>query len=163
MKDKELVKEKKNQLIELTSKFCDEHLDEDYKRLCIKLIEKMGRKRTVPFLSGQIEIWAASIIHAIGYINFLSDKSFEPYMRNEDISKYFGSTIATVAKKSKTIREMFRMGYYDSEFSTKRMEEHNPMADMVMINGFIVDINDLSPAEQEYVRAELDRQKKGKK
>jgi len=40
---------KKDQLIQMTSKFCEEHLDEEYEFLCKKMIEKMGRKRVVPF------------------------------------------------------------------------------------------------------------------
>ena len=64
MKDKTLVEEKMQKLIEMTARFCDEHLDEEYKQLCEKLIRKMSRKRNVPFLSGRIEIWAAAIIYA---------------------------------------------------------------------------------------------------
>ena len=41
MKD-EKTKIRQDQLIEMTSSFCDEKLDDDYKQLCIKLIEKMG-------------------------------------------------------------------------------------------------------------------------
>ena len=30
-------------------------------------------------MSGKLEIWAAGIIHAIGIVKFLFDKSSEPY------------------------------------------------------------------------------------
>lgn len=73
-------------LIEMTAGFCETHLDVEYKKLCEKLIRKMARKRNVPFLSGRMEIWAAAIVYAIGSINFLFDKSFEPYVSAQDIS-----------------------------------------------------------------------------
>ena len=56
MRDKDLIQEKKQKLIEMTAKFCNEYLDNDYKQLCEKLIQKMSCKRNVPFLSGKIEV-----------------------------------------------------------------------------------------------------------
>ncbi|MBM3267656.1 MAG: hypothetical protein FJZ01_08420 [Candidatus Sericytochromatia bacterium] len=87
--DKALLLEKTQKLVALTSKFCDEFLDEDYKQLCEKLILKMARKRQVPFESGKLEIWAASVIHTIGTINFLFDRSFEPYSTPRAIADYY--------------------------------------------------------------------------
>jgi len=81
MKDKTIIEEKAQKLLEMTGMFCREYLDEDYKQLCAKLIGKMSRKRGVPFLSGRIEIWAAAVVYALGSINFLFDKSFKPYVR----------------------------------------------------------------------------------
>ncbi|MFO8052147.1 MAG: hypothetical protein R6V01_10700 [Thermoplasmatota archaeon] len=41
--------------------------------------------------------------------------------------------------KAKKIREMFRMGYFDQEFSTDHISENNPMNNFVMLeNGLIV-------------------------
>ena len=56
-KDKETIQKYTETLIQMTNDFCDQHLDEDYKALCEKMIGKMSRKREVPFLSGKIEIW----------------------------------------------------------------------------------------------------------
>ena len=78
MIDRELIKQKKEALIEMADGFADRNLDADYKMLCRKLIDKMSRKRQVPFLSGRLEIWAAAVVYALGQINFLFDKSFEP-------------------------------------------------------------------------------------
>lgn len=126
MRDKVLVEEKMQKLIEMTARFCAEYLDDDYKQLCEKLIRKMSRKRNVPFLSGRIEIWAAAVVYAIGSINFLFDRNFEPYASGEDICNYFGTSKSTTSQKSKVIRDMFKLGYYDKEFSTSHMMQSNP-------------------------------------
>jgi hypothetical protein len=160
VRDKELIQNKSQQLIEMTSKYCDEYLDDDYKQLCTKLIKKMERKRVVPFLSGKIEIWAAAIVYTIGSVNFLFDKSFEPYVKGEDISTYFGTSKSTTTQKAKVIRDMFKLHYYDTEFSTRKMHESNPFGEMVVIDGFIVDKNSLAPEMQEYVEAELKRKRR---
>ena len=132
MRDKKLIEERMQKLIEMTDGFCDKYLDEDYKQLREKLLRKMSHKQNVPFLSGRIEIWAAAIIHAIGIINFLFDRSFEPYLSAEDLSNYFGTSKSTVSQKSRVIRDMFKMGYWDQEFSTIPMKESNPFSDLEM-------------------------------
>jgi len=138
VKDKTAIENKKEQLIEMTEKFCEKYLDEDYKNLCNKLISKMSRKRVVPFMSGKIEIWAAAVIYALGSINFLFDKSFKPYASADDICDYFGTNKSTTSQKAKIIRDMFNMGYFDKEFSTSRMQENDPFSKLRMVNGFIV-------------------------
>jgi len=135
MKDNVLIEKKKQKLIELTTGFCDAYLDNDYKQLCEKLILKMSRKHNVPFLRGRLEIWAAAIVHAIGSINFLFDRSFKPYSSIKEISDHFGAVQSTISQKAKQIRDMFKMRYYDKEFSTSYMKEKNPFSDLVLING----------------------------
>jgi len=154
MKEKKMIEEKTQQLIGMTGSFCQQFLDEDYKQLCEKLIMKMSRKRVVPFLSGRMEIWAAAVVYALGSINFLFDKSFAPYATGEDICNFFGTSKSTTAQKSKVIRDMFKMGYYDRDFSTKHMKENSPFPNLVMINGLIVDKRYLPPEVQEMLKRE---------
>ena len=151
---KEEVKNKEKKLLELTGSFCTQELDDDYYQLCEKLILKLGRKRDVPFKSGKIEIWAAAVIHAIGSINFLFDKSFEPYVTAEQISDYFGTKKSTVSNKARQIKDMFKLGYYDTNFSTQKMTENNPFNDMVMVNGLIVPLSSIPEDLQEMVKKE---------
>ena len=141
MSDRELIKQKKEALIEMTNGFADRYLDEDYKMLCRKLIDKMSRKRKVPFISGKLEIWAAAIVYSLGQINFLFDKSFEPYVSATDLCNYFGTSQSTTSQKAKIIRDMLKMRYFDEEFTTKRMLKENPLIEFVMINGLIVPVS----------------------
>ena len=149
---KQEIKQKEEKLIEMTGAFCAQKLDDDYFQLCEKLVKKLGRKRDVPFQRGKIEIWAAAVIYAIGSINFLFDKSFEPYMTADQISEYFGTKISTVYNKAREIKDMFNMWHYSPEFSTKRMTESNPFNQMVMVGGFIVPIDTLPDDLQQMVR-----------
>jgi hypothetical protein len=94
--DKEKIEAISQQLLELTGQFCDQHLDEEYKALCAKLILKMKRKRQVPFLSGKVNTWAALSVYALGQINFLFDRSFEPYVSADQIANHFGVSKSTM-------------------------------------------------------------------
>lgn len=122
----------------MTAAFCQQHADGEYERLCRKLIEKMARKRAVPFLSGRVEIWAAAIVYALGSINFLFDKSFPPYATSDTICDSFQVSKRTAAQKAKLIRDMFKLEYFDPEFSTEHMAKNNPLARLRMVNGFLV-------------------------
>lgn len=149
---KQEIKQREEKLLEITGAFCVQKLDDDYFQLCEKLIKKLGRKRDVPFQRGKLEIWAAAVIHAIGSINFLFDKSFEPYMTADQISEYFGTKNSTVSNKAREIKDMFDIWHFSPEFSTQRMIELNPFNQMVMVDGFIVPIDTLPDDLQKMVK-----------
>ena len=113
------IKQKESQLIEMVCGFCDEKLDEEYISLCVKLIEKLGRKREVPFKRGKLENWASGIIYAIGQINFLFDSDFEPYVTPDEICTYFGTKKSTASNKARDIRQILNLKLGDKEFSTE--------------------------------------------
>lgn len=140
MKDPKML-EKKERLLQLVKGFCQEYLDEEYEELSCKMVEKLGRKRTVPFMSGKLEVWAAGIIHAIGTINFLFDSSSDPHVSVHDICGYYGCAQSTSTQKSKLLRDMFKMSYFDNEFGTRRSLESSPFKEMFSLNGLIVPID----------------------
>ena len=150
--EKKIIQEKQEKLLALVSSFCKAKLDDEYSEVCEHLVKKLGRKRNVIFASGQLEIWAAAVIHAVGTVNFLFDRSTKPYASIDDINDFFGTKKSTTSGKSKIIRDLLKMRYWDNEFSTKTMQEGNPYADMVTVNGLIMPIGALPPEIQETVR-----------
>ena len=150
--EKEKIEAISQELIKLTGEFCDQYLDEEYKQLAEKLILKMKRKRQAPFLRGRVNTWAAAIIYALGQINFLFDRGSEPYVAAGDIPRYFGVSQSTVGQKAKSIRDMFKLRYWDQEFSIPRMRDSDPFKNMVMIDSLVVPVSMLSPEVQEELR-----------
>ena len=141
MTNKDKLTNLKEKLVKMTGEYCRNNVNEEYETLCKKLIDKLARKRVVPFTVGKMEIWAAAIVHAIGTTNFLFDKSSKPYVAPEDISKYFNVPKSTLRAKSKVIRELLKIDYYDPDFSTAHMAKNNPFAKLRMVNGFIVTLD----------------------
>lgn len=136
--NKEKVAEKKAQLLRLTMDYSQRYLNDEYSAVIDKLINKMARKREVPFITGKIEIWAAAVIHALGTINFLFDKSSQPYVAVPDICHFFETKQSTTSQKSKKIRDMFNMSYFDGDFSTESVSQQSPFNHLKMVNGFMV-------------------------
>ncbi len=116
----------KQEIIELIEIFCDKYLNDEYKQLCAKLMQKLSRKHNVPFLRGRIEIWAASVIIAIGKINFLFDKSSGFNVSRDNIADFFGVSKSTISQKATAIINMLKLGYWDAEFSTENMRNKKP-------------------------------------
>ncbi len=137
-RDKRLIDERAGALIEMTAAFSSARLDEEYRDLCERVIRKMTRKRSVPFLRGRPEIWAAAVVYAVGQINFLFDKSFEPYVTASAICDHFGAKKSSVSQKAKAIRDMFKLDYWNPEFSTSRMLERSPLKDLMVVDDLIV-------------------------
>ena len=146
MREKEAIENRKSQIKDLIKEFCLQKLDNDYFELSKRLLDKLGRKRVVPFMSGKIEIWAVAVIHALGSINFLFDKSFQPYTTIDELNDFFGTNKSTTGSKSKIIRDLLNLGYFDNEFSTTHIKQNNPFDKLMMVNGLIVSKNELEPS-----------------
>lgn len=149
---KEEIKAKEALLIDLTRNFCIQNLNEEYAELCVGLIKKMGRKREVPFKRGKPEIWAAAVIHTIGSLNFLFDSSFEPYITSKNIHDHFGTKSSTVSNKAAEIKKMFKLWYYNSEFSTGYMHQKNPFSDLIMVDDLMLPLDSLPEYMQQMVK-----------
>ena len=165
IKEKSAIESRKNQILNLIKEFCIQNLDDDYFELSERLLNKLGRKRDVPFMSGKIEIWAAAVIHALGTINFLFDKSFEPYTTVEEINVFFGTNKSSTGQKSKVIRDLLNLGYFDSEFSTQRAKQNNPFDKLTMVNGFFMFKDSLPevPPKKDILPERLPKKEKKKK
>lgn len=135
---REEIKTKEKQLLMMVGDFTRDNINEEYTELCRNLVKKLGRKHDVPFKRGKLEIWASAVVYAIGQINFLFDKSFEPYLTPDDICNYFNTKKSTVSSKAKTIRDILKLEYYDKEFSTEKMIEDNPLNNFVMTEEGII-------------------------
>jgi hypothetical protein len=164
-KEKLVIESRKNQILALIKEFCTQKLDDEYFTLSERLLNKLGRKRDVPFLSGKVEIWAAAVIHTLGTINFLFDKSFEPYTTVDEINIFFGTNKSSTGTKSKFIRDLLNLGYFNIEFSTEHMSQNNPFNDLMMVNGFIVpkeSFQEILPKKDSLPKITLKKEKKSK-
>jgi hypothetical protein len=71
-------------------------------------------------------------------LRHLFDKASTPYTTAVHINEFFNTSKNTTGQKSKLIRDMFKLGYFDPEFSTKRIAKESPFAKLVSIDGLIV-------------------------
>jgi hypothetical protein len=96
-------------IIGLTDDSCRAHLNQEYADLCRKMTAALCRKRPSPLASGAIEIWASSILYAVGKVNFLFDKTQTPHLRAEELCALLGVSASTVSAKAKRIMDIDEM------------------------------------------------------
>jgi hypothetical protein len=63
------------EILAVSDQVCAAHLDEEYAELCRVLVARLARKRPSPLARGDVRIWAAEAIYAVGQVNFLFDRS----------------------------------------------------------------------------------------
>ena len=137
-----------DEIIELTDCFCDKHLNEDYQELCSDMVEELYGEG-FPLYKGRAVGWAAGVVHAIGWVNFLQDPQQSPHMTSVQVAEGFGISQGTMMAKSKIIRDELDLIRLDPDWCVPAMLEKNPLAWMLQVNGFIMDARDAPREVQE--------------
>lgn len=132
-----------------TDSFCTSHLDAEYAELCRRLAAKLGRKRPTPLSRGQVTVWAAAIIYAIGSMNFLFDRTQQPHLTTEQLSHLTGVPKSTMANKAKAIRDLLRLQSLDFELCRQELLADLPGAWLIQVDGLVVDARTLPRALQD--------------
>ena len=112
----------------MIDEYCEKYLNEEYRALCLRLLEKLCRKRPSPLLKGRRNTWAAGMpIH----------------LTADELSRPFGIAPSTAGNKAAEIRKLIRMSPWDTEWLLQELIEDNPAIWMLSVDGFIVDARDL--------------------
>jgi len=148
------IRPKYDAIVVLTDDVCKEYLGQEYAEYARYLAAALARKRPSPLARGQAKNWASGIVHALGLVNFLSDSSFEPFMKTSDLWKLFNVSAGTGSSKSRAIRKMFDMYQFDPDWTFPSLMSQNPIAWMVQTpEGFVMDARSL-PFEVQQVLAD---------
>jgi hypothetical protein len=93
--------------------------------------------------------WASGIVYALGEINFLADKSFDPYMTMADVCTGFGVGQSTASAKAQVISRVLNAHQLNPKWSLLSLLEQNPLVWMAEVNGLLVDLRDMPREVQE--------------
>jgi len=139
----ETMKAHYNEIINLIEPYCAAHLDEEYAQLGRLATAALCRKKPSPLIRAGVNTWACGIIYAVGFVNFLFDKSFAPYVTAEELTSAFGISKSTAGNKSKQIRELLKMHQFDHRWYVPSRLADSSMVWMIMLNGLIMDARTL--------------------
>ena len=136
-------------VVTLTDAFCRAHLDEEYAQLAWQVTAALCRKRPSPLATGNPNTWACGIVYALGSVNFLFDSSQTPSMSAAELCAGFGVSKSTGAAKAKVVRDALDMSQMDPQWYRPSQMDENPLAWMIMVDGFVVDVRRMSRAVEE--------------
>ncbi len=129
-----------------TNEVCKKNLNEEYAQLARQVTAALCRKRPSPLVGSRVNTWACGILYALGFVNFLFDKSDEPYMSATDLCEEFGISRSTGSAKSKVVRDALNMAQLDPNWCLPSKMDDNPMAWYIQVKGFMVDAR-MAPRE----------------
>ena len=124
----------------LITDYCDQWLDEHYKALCLRLLEKLCRKRPSPLLGGRANTWAAGIVYAIATNNFIFDKSQPIHHTADELCAPFGLAKSTVANKANEINRLCSISRLDPQWMLPHLIDSNPAVWFLYVNDYLIDI-----------------------
>ena len=143
------MREKFDAIVTLTEQVCQEHLNEEYAQLARQATAALCRKRPSPLSSGRVNSWACGVVYALGFVNFLFDKSQDPHMNATELCAAFGVAKGTGAAKSRSVRDALGMVQMDPNWYLPSQMDDNVMAWMISVNGLIVDARSMPLEVQE--------------
>ncbi len=143
------MQEKFNELCMLTDEFSQKYLNEEYAQMIRYAIAALCRKRPSPLLKGKPELWACGITYAIGAVNFLFDKDSQPFICADDLCSAYDVKRSTGSSKAKIVKDLLGLGVFDTDWTLPSKMDSNPLAWMIMVNGFCVDARYAEPAIQQ--------------
>jgi hypothetical protein len=116
------------EVLAITDELCAACLDSEYTELARELVARLARKRPSPLARGDVRIWAAGALYALGQINFLFDRSQQPHLTADQLAAQLGVVKATMASKAATIRRTLDLAYYEPGLTRQSLYEGPPLA-----------------------------------
>jgi hypothetical protein len=135
-------------IVALTDQFCQERLNDEYRALCRRAAAALCQGGS-PAVRGKPASWASGVVNAVGWVNFLSDPSFDPYVRTEEIAEWFGVSVATMHNKAKTLRDGLDLMRFHPDFTLPSRKQNNPFFQLSALLARIPDMGGLRVADEE--------------
>ena len=128
-----------DKIVAITDEVAEKNLNDEYAQTIRYATAALCRKRPSPLLKGRVKSWACGITYAIGFVNFLFDRSQDPFMSAADLCAAFGVSKSTGGNKSKEVRDILKTFQRDPNWCLPSEMDNNPMAWLITVNGFMID------------------------
>ena len=146
------MRDRAEEVIGITDRACHEHLDDEYAQIARLLVARLARKRPSPLARGDVRIWAAGVLYAVGQINFLFDPTQTPHLTAKQLAERLGVVQTTMANKAGLINRTLDIGMFEPDLTREAMLVQHPMARIVEVDGLLIDARTLPPELQDEAR-----------
>lgn len=124
----------------LITTFCNANLNEEYHKVCQVMADQLNVAKS-PLKEGKENGWAAAIVAAIGFVNFLGDPRSKPHLTDKDIAEGFSVTQALLKKNTNTLIKGFDLIPYDPDFTIASLLDDNPFVWLIETeSGMTIDL-----------------------
>ena len=114
------------EIIGITQRFCAQHLDLEYSRLCAKLVRALARHRSSPLEGGQTKVWAGAVLCTIGEVNFFFDPTQRPHLKFDELTRLIGVSKSALATRARYIMNLLRIMPAEPAYRRREQLVQNP-------------------------------------
>jgi hypothetical protein len=108
--------------------FARQNFTQEEEVICLHIWKKLARKKTLDITRTRPDIWAGAVIWAFCRANF----KYEEGITLDIICGFYNNKKTTVGNKAGEIIKLVKIDYFDSEYSTEAIQEHNPFNRMTI-------------------------------
>jgi len=119
------------EIIGITQRFCAQHLDLEYSRLCAKLVRALARHRSSPLEGGQTKVWAGAVLCAIGEVNFFFNPAQRLHLKFDELSRLIGVSKSALATRARFIMNLLRIMPAEPAYRRREQLVQNPQNHIV--------------------------------
>jgi len=130
-----------DQILTQVTDYCNEQLDQEYADVCKRVFYDLLKENPAIFNRGKAGIWGAAIVWAVGSINFLGDKSFEPYASLAEVCNYFDANTSSVGQKAAKIRKLLNIDHFNPDYQTTNLVSDFLNSLVMTPEGFIAPVD----------------------
>ena len=105
-----------------------------------RVVGKLGRKRPSPLTRGDLGIWAAGVVYAVGQLNFVFDPAQTSHATADQLSGWLGVKKTTMADKARLIRDTLQLSDFDIGFMRRDLVEASALTWLLEVDGLLVDV-----------------------
>jgi hypothetical protein len=120
------------EILAITDELCSACLDREYAALSRELVARLARKRPSPLARGDVRIWAAGALYALGQINFLFDRSQQPHLTADQLAAQLGVAKTTMANKAAAVRRTLDVAYFQPGLTRQSLYDDPPLGWMIL-------------------------------
>jgi tetratricopeptide (TPR) repeat protein len=111
------------QVENLIRSFSKRNLTEEEEEICLHIWKKLTRKRNMDITRSRPDIWAGAVIWSFCRVNF----KYEEGINLENVCAFFTNKKSTIGNKAGEIIKILKIDYFNTEFSTRKIQEHDPL------------------------------------
>jgi len=136
--------------------FADRFLTPEEKDLCLHIWKKLGRKQKLDITRTRLDIWAAAVVWTFCRANF----KYEEGITLDTVCDFFKNKKSTVGNKAGEIVKLLKISYFSPEFSTGKIQEHNPFNSLTLIDDIYQEFAELEGPGETVTSKRMQAEKK---
>lgn len=143
------LRERYAAVVAITDAVCASQLNDEYAALCRRMCHVLALRAESLLAAGEPRTVGAGIVHAVGWVNFLTDPRQSPHLTTRQLSSACGVGASSMASSFRVIRDELHLHRLHPDWTLPSKVFANPFVSILVVDGIPIDIRSAPRALQE--------------